>query len=1752
MKFLSQINVNTEYTLPMVDGTNGQVLSTDGNGVAYWGTISIGSLPLDGLSDVIITSPSSDQMLRYGLRQGDTVPVWHNFTPNFLTPSSSIDALNDVTITSAATGQVLQWSGSAWVNATVTSAGYVSKVQHEVKAGVAITKGQALYVTGADGTNMVVGKASNVSEAMSSKTIGLAAASAAVNGKFFVITEGLIDGLNTSSANAGDAVWLGVDGALIFGLTNKPVAPAHLVYLGVVTRVNQNNGEIFVSIQNGFELKELHDVLINGVTTGQLIRREADGLWKNWTPNFLTSLPAHNHNDIYYTEEDIDAFFGGDTAIGGYNQSNWDVAYNDKINSASFSTTTGVLTLTQQDTGTVTVDLDGRYLESEADTLQSVTSRGSSTNTDIRIKRPANKVDNASCTELPSRVEFNNAFVAGSTGYTVFTYPTSSVFRIYGDYDGNVGGVQPDLQLGLGYLTVKNSGATIGNVGIGTTAPAAPLDVNGNVYIRAAGALYTNTIAGYSTNVVSIGASTNFIVPSGNVGIRTTTPQKFLDVNGSGIVASFGGGLSPGSFAGIHFGYSESYVNNDNYKKSALVFERTDNHGQGGNASGKIHFLLNNIGSGSATSLAHSVMVIDTNSTATQGSARVGIGTTSPNATLDVNGAANATSFSSTALLIANADTSGSLQPDQGDPANKIYSFRWQGNEVGYIDTDNKITFSGFKTPAGTSSQFLKANGTVDSNTYITSTALNGYATESWVNTNYYNRDQIDDFFGGAEAISGYNKSNWDAAYNDKINSASFSTTTGVLTLTQQDTGTVTVDLDGRYLESLPAHNHDDRYYTETESDSRYINASGDTMSGSLSFDAAAVIKKKITGVGDNPVKTASGVLASRSDNGGGATYYIIETTVPQDDYQMGGFTIELFGRYGETNNKTKIDLGGYWNPEGNGGFAGFEAHGTNPEYKPTIQVARNNNSGNTAFIISGVSWSYPVIVARDLWLGYNSTDGGSYGEGWVIASANNLDSYSNRDTVVWRNGYSDSNPAGYITGYTETDTLSSVTGRGATTSTPITINGGGAQPLTLTTANGSPWHIALVRNDLGLTSRVFAYNIPYNGWYFEHNIIIAGNTNWHSGNLTNLNQLSNGPGYITSSGNTSGYSGSLLADDNRTISPSEIGANQLKFGFTSWGNNNTSPWADYLHLRSYGDGSGGSDNLVMFKKSGIGMRIWQQTFGSATAYSSYADVWTTGDFTSSNVSSWNTAYGWGDHASVGYATEEFVTGQGYLTSLPAHNHDDRYYTETESDARYPLSRGTLGTTTNVGDATGFGNNLASGTYTRNYVGHSGQVWMSHDTGGSTGNFALEVTYYGAMYVHTNVDSSSWVTKQIWTSDTFANNSSNWNTAFGWGNHAGANYIVRGSTQSPGSWPEATKFQSSGDIGTDTSSAHSLQIYSAEGNDAFMAFHISNDFAVFFGLDNTTNRLYTGGWSDGNNKYQLWDTRDFTSTNVSNWNTAYNDRISSATVTGTTTKTLTLTQGDGGTVTASWTDYDTDNDAQQLSYDPGANQLSISNGNSIILTGLATEEFVTGQGYITGSYLPLSGGTLSGAVVVNLGNVSSDTVAFKVGGPSNYDSLTIGMEDTPDYDAFIASYGNDIRFYSGKGLSSENHSFYWFTSKAGTAQHGVVAMQLDHNQNLTIGGTFTEQSSIRYKENVKSIPSVSQKVEKLDAVSYNKIGNKEEEIGLIAEDVAELFPEVVKYDNEGRPDGVNYSRLSVILLKAVQELTERVNKLENK
>ena len=213
---------------------------------------------------------------------------------------------SDAIPTGGAPGQVLTKAGTEDYETTWTTpspgASFTSVLKHEVKAGEALTIGQAVYVSSADGTNMIVSKASNATEATSSKTMGLIAQSLAHNGKGYVITEGLLAGLNTNSATAGDPVWLGTSGNLIYGLASKPIAPAHLVFIGIVTRANTNNGEIFVRPQNGFELNELHDVLISTPAAGNLVaRNSANTLWENKTPTSLGLVTTSDTGSVTNT-----------------------------------------------------------------------------------------------------------------------------------------------------------------------------------------------------------------------------------------------------------------------------------------------------------------------------------------------------------------------------------------------------------------------------------------------------------------------------------------------------------------------------------------------------------------------------------------------------------------------------------------------------------------------------------------------------------------------------------------------------------------------------------------------------------------------------------------------------------------------------------------------------------------------------------------------------------------------------------------------------------------------------------------------------------------------------------------------------------------------------------------------------------------------------------------------------------------------------------------------------------------------------------------------------------------------------------------------------------------------------------------------------------------------------------------------------------------------------------------------------------
>jgi len=161
--------------------------------------------------------------------------------------------------------------------------------------------------------------------------------------------------------------------------------------------------------------------------------------------------------------------------------------------------------------------------------------------------------------------------------------------------------------------------------------------------------------------------------------------------------------------------------------------------------------------------------------------------------------------------------------------------------------------------------------------------------------------------------------------------------------------------------------------------------------------------------------------------------------------------------------------------------------------------------------------------------------------------------------------------------------------------------------------------------------------------------------------------------GYVINQG------GQLLAYDNRTISPSETSAGYLQFGFTAYDNNSDSPWADYLHLRSYTDGSGGNDNLVVFKRTGgIGMRIYQQSYGSSTAYATYKDV----AFTDSNISG-NAATATTASFALTAATAVTATGEtlSTITGRGASTSTETSFNATVNAYRLILPQNTVGTT---------------------------------------------------------------------------------------------------------------------------------------------------------------------------------------------------------------------------------------------------------------------------------------------------------------------------------------------------------------------------------------------------------------------------------------------------------------------------------------
>ena len=316
-------------------GTSGQVLTSTGSGTApTWSTPSSGSVTSVTGTSPVVSSGGTTPAISLASGYGDTLNPYASKTANYVlaAPNGSagvptfraivaadIPTLNQNTTGTAsnvtgtvavanggtgattagdaltnlgAIGTITSTDGSVTVTTSGTSrdlsvavSGSTTNVVCLVRntTGATLTKGTAVYISGATGQNPTVSKALANADSTSAQTLGLMTANLANNSNGYVTVIGLVTDIDTSAYTDGEQLYLSPTTAGTLTAT-KPYAPQHLVYVAVVEHAHPTQGKLFVKVQNGYEMDELHNVSAQSPSNGQsLVYNTSTSLWEKNT-----------------------------------------------------------------------------------------------------------------------------------------------------------------------------------------------------------------------------------------------------------------------------------------------------------------------------------------------------------------------------------------------------------------------------------------------------------------------------------------------------------------------------------------------------------------------------------------------------------------------------------------------------------------------------------------------------------------------------------------------------------------------------------------------------------------------------------------------------------------------------------------------------------------------------------------------------------------------------------------------------------------------------------------------------------------------------------------------------------------------------------------------------------------------------------------------------------------------------------------------------------------------------------------------------------------------------------------------------------------------------------------------------------------------------------------------------------------------------------------------------------------------------
>jgi hypothetical protein len=594
-------------------------------------------------------------------------------------------------------------------------------------------------------------------------------------------------GLKADNNTYAGMVLAGGNGLLYFGRTNASGVGTMSSWLEVNSS-GTANFKLSRPQHNGSNLALVSEIPtnLNQLTNG---------------PGYITAHPSvsaagsSNNSGRTYIQDILLDGFGHITGITTASETVVDTDTNYYLNSASFNTGDGVLTLGVTGYGNVTVDLDGRYqaagsyLTAESDTLATVTTRGASTTNDITIGgltvggslsygtwvAASNYVTGADNIVLKGNASgVSGIFFESEKDGTNINHPSDFGFIQYHAYGiGGSSGESNRLVIGVSndaddiiVLNPVNTNGLVVRVGAGTTEYTVYHSGNIPTWNQNTTGTASNITAYTINQSVGTGNSPTFAgLTSNGVGIFNSTNDTQISLR------------STDAWSGIEFDDSGTpdyiWYNGGNQTFSI--------GGGGGNVSGKKLHVHGGVTIGSS----YTSTSVTTNGLAVEGSISAS----------NFSGSSSGTNTGDQTNISGNAGTIDS-NPNRTDVA--AYPVVWSnGNSqspnyscaaVTIQSSTGKLTANSFVKSSGTSAQFLMADGSVSTNP--------GWIT-SYVDTdtNYY------------------------------VTGATFNTSNGVITMTRNDGGTITVDIDGRYLES----------YSETDTLAS-VTSRGATTSTNLTF----------------------------------------------------------------------------------------------------------------------------------------------------------------------------------------------------------------------------------------------------------------------------------------------------------------------------------------------------------------------------------------------------------------------------------------------------------------------------------------------------------------------------------------------------------------------------------------------------------------------------------------------------------------------------------------------------------------------------------------------------------------------------------------------------------------------------------------------------------------------------------------------------------------------------------------------------